>query len=386
MSENKNKIKIAYLLEYPLDLAGGAQMSTQSLCNGLVNAKAANGREFEVIVVCPELLKKKPEDFDFRICTYPMGNGRIKNLMMRARAFRKIISEEKPDIVHIQMPESLITYGISGIKPRKKGGPALIFTDRGLFYGYRIHSKVMMVSTLRKADLMLTTTDFNKKMWLEGTQIRPIEKVANTISDRFLAYDEAKRAEHEIKDKGVLCIGLAGRICEEKDWPFAVSLIEKAAKKGIRFRVKLVLSVFEAGDDEKVSEIVSRIGKAVGEENLEFHQDFTQDEMQEYYYGVDVFLMTSQFESFGKAAVEAMSRRCAVISTTVGGLPEVIGCKDNLYTKETVDKAIAYIEKADSDRAFLKREQEYFYKRYMDNFSQEKCLRDHIELYERVLK
>ena len=44
------------------------------------------------------------------------------------------------------------------------------------------------------------------------------------------------------------------------------------------------------------------------------------------------------FESFGKAAVEAMSRKCAVLSTTVGGLKEVIGKEENLYTKETVDR------------------------------------------------
>ena len=378
---SEKKIKITYLLEYPLDLPGGAQMSTESLCRGLAETEG-----YEPVVICPELLKKSAGDYPFRILTYPMKEGRIKNLFLRAKAFRKLIAEEGPDIVHIQMPESLITYGICGMKPAKKGGPKLIFTDRGLFYGYRFHSRLLMLWALRNAQLLLTTTLYNRRLWHKGSNIRPIEKIANTISESFGEYEPEKRAEHERKEGDLLCIGLAGRICEEKDWPFACDLIEALAREGLEFRVKLVLSVFEEGDDEKVKNILSRIRAAIGEERLEFHQDLSQSQMQEYYYGVDVFLMTSCFESFGKAAVEAMSRGCSVISTKAGGLPEVIGREENLYTKEHMEKAIEYLKRAAGDREFLKSEQEYFYNRYRECFSQEKCLRDHIEVYERILK
>lgn len=374
------KKKIAYLLEYPLDLPGGAQMSTESLCMGLL------GSEFEPIVICPHLLKKKREDYPFRVITYDMGEKRIQNLLIRRKAFRQIIKQEKPDIVHVQMPESLITYGIAGIKSEKKNGPVMIFTDRGLFYGYRKHSLMLMLLALRRAKLLLTTTDFNKKMWEEGSKVRPIGKVANTISDKFTAFDPVKKEKAIGENDGVLTVGLAGRICDEKDWPFAVKLIEAIAEAGVKIRLKLVLSVFEDGDDEKVAQIIKGIGAAIGEENLEFHQDYSQQEMQEYYYGLDVFIMTSKFESFGKAAVEAMSRKCAVISTDVGGLSEVIGKKDNLYTKETMERAIMYIQRADEDRAFLASEQEYFYNRFKDNFSQERCIEDHLDIYRKLLK
>ncbi len=373
MADNRKPI-IAYLLEYPLDLPGGAQMSTESLCMGLVE----NG-EFEPVVVCPHLLSKKAEDYPFRIMTYDMGEKRIPNLLMRIMAFRRILGKLKPEIVHIQMPESLITYGLCLRKSGKRGGSKLIFTDRGLFYGYRKHSMTLMQMTLKKADLMLTTTEFNRQMWLDGSKVRPIEKVANTISEKFTAFDPSLR-----KETGeMLTLGLAGRICEEKNWPFAVSLIQKIAQAGVKFKVNLVLSVFEKGDDEQVKKIIEGITEAIGEENLEFHQDYSQQEMQRYYYGLDIFIMTSQFESFGKAAVEAMSRGCAVISTEVGGLPEVVGRKENLYTENTPEIAVEYIKRADRDREFLKAEQEYFLARFRDNFSQDRCLRDHLEIYRR---
>lgn len=372
MSENKPII--AYLLEYPLDLPGGAQMSTESLCMGLVE----NG-EFEPVVVCPHLLNKKPSDYPFRVITYDMGEKRIRNLLIRIGAFRRILGGLKPDIVHIQMPESLITYGLCFRRSGKHGGSKLIFTDRGLFYGYRKHSMTLMQMTLKRADLMLTTTEFNRQMWLEGSRVRPIEKVANTISEKFTEFDPVLRGV----PGEMLTLGLAGRICEEKNWPFAVSLIKRIAEAGVKFKVDLVLSVFEKGDDEQVRMIVDGISEAIGPENLSFHQDFSQQEMQQYYYGVDIFLMTSRFESFGKAAVEAMSRGCAVISTEVGGLPEVVGRKENLYTEKTPEKAVEYIKHADEDREFLRAEQEYFLARFRDNFSQDRCLRDHLEIYRR---
>jgi len=373
-----NKKVVAFLMEYPLDLAGGAQMSTESLCMGLLKS------EYKPVVICPHLLSKKQEDYPFMIITYDMGENRIVNLIKRVAAFRKIIKALNPDIVHVQMPESLVTYGLTGIRPMEKGGPAFIFTDRGLFYGYRKHTMLLMKWTLKKAQLLLTTTQFNKQLWEKGSKIRPIGMVANTISDKFIEYDDEKRRALRAGDDR-LSIGLAGRICEEKNWPFAVSLIQQVAAAGIPIRVKLVLSVFEKGDDDRVKSIVEGIEKAIGSENLEFHQDYNQQQMQEYYYGVDVFVMTSCFESFGKAAVEAMSRKCAVISTAVGGLPEVIGKEDNLYTVDTVQRAVDYIRKASEDKQFLQEEQEYFYRRYKDNFTKEKCLKDHLKVYKEIL-
>ena len=373
-----SKRTVAYLLEYPLDLPGGAQMSTISLCTSLVDSS------YEPVVICPDLLKKKPEDYPFRVITYDMGENRIGNLLKRIRAFSSILGELKPDIVHIQMPESLVTYALCRIRPEKKGGPVLIFTDRGLFFGYRAHTMFLMKKALKKARLMLTTTELNRRMWQESGIIADVRKVSNTISDSFSAYDPKRRQELFEKREGVLTLGLAGRICEEKNWPFAVSLIEGAAKRGIRFRVSLVLSLFEKGDEERARQVVDGITSAIGAENLEYFRDLSQDQMQDYYYGVDIFVMTSQFESFGKAAVEAMSRRCAVIATRVGGLPEVVGRDENLYDADAPEKALDYIESRWKDRDALEEDMEYFFRRYEDMFSRERCRSAHMQIYDEV--
>ena len=350
-------------------------MSTLSVCEGLARHPEYGYRP---VVICPALIDHEGDDYPFEIREYPMGESRLKNLAIRIRAFDIIIREEKPDLIHIEMQESLITYGF--IRKHFRDIP-YVFTERGLMFGYRKRSRLFMDPVLRASAMMITTTEYNKTLWLKGSDIRPVCVISNTISEKYFGvYDPAKRRVLSDGDRPV--IGLAGRICEEKDWPFACSFIEALSACGLDFKVSIVLSTFEKGDNEKVDIILERIAKAVGEEKLEHHLNFSQEQMSDFYYGVDIFLMTSCFESFGKAAVEAMSRKCAVVSTAVGGLPEVVGLKENLYTKEDMDKGIRAVKRLMEDREELARQQEYFYRRYLDNFTEDKYIDRHVRLYD----
>lgn len=364
--------KIVYLMEYPIDLPGGAQMSTLSICEGLCRHPEYG---YDPVVICPLLLKHKPSDYPFKIREYPMGESRIRNLLIRIRAFKRIIKEEQPYLIHIEMQESLITYGF--IRKSFRDIP-YVFTDRGLMTGYRKRSRFFMDPALRDAKMMITTTSYNRKLWEEGSSIRPLTVIHNTISSEYFgSYDESKRTEHVRP-----VIGLAGRICVEKDWPFACDFIDALAADGFEFDVHIVLSTFEPCDDREAERILGRLKNAVGEEHVLFQLNLTQKEMSEYYYGVDIFLMTSCFESFGKAAVEAMSRKCAIVSTMAGGLPEVVALKENLYSKDTVERGVFRIRQLAGDPALLKEQQEYYYRRYLDNYTEDRYIKEHVRLYD----
>ncbi|MCR4892545.1 MAG: glycosyltransferase family 4 protein [Lachnospiraceae bacterium] len=368
------KQKILYLMEYPLDLPGGAQLSTFQICDALMRHPEAG---YVPVVVCPRLLKQKARDYSFRVRTYPMGERRLPNLLKRIKAFQAIIREEKPRLIHIEMSESLITYGfIRRLFPRIP----YIYTDRGMYFGYRKRSQLFMFPVLRGSRMLVTTTDRNASLWEKNTDIRPISVIPNTVSDVFESYDEGRK-----KRGGVFKLGFAGRICVEKDWPYVPVLVKTLWDAGLRFQVGLVLSLFEKGDREKADKLVTDLREIVGEDNLDYREDLTQEEISDFYYGLDLFIMTSQFESFGKAAVEAMSRKCALLSTAVGGLPEVIGRRENLYSKNYPGKAVSYVRSIMTDPDRLSREQEYFYNRFRDNYTQDAYLRRHLEVYDRIL-
>ncbi|MBO4902171.1 MAG: glycosyltransferase family 4 protein [Lachnospiraceae bacterium] len=375
-------------MEFPIDLPGGGQMSTQTLCEGLL------GDTFETVAVCPTLLRKKASDYPFRVVEYASDENREKsrvlrvlNFLKRIGSFYRIIRREKPDLIHVSMSESLITYGFLrclGIFARIP----FVYTDRGLAYGYRKHSKKCILATLKHAGRLITTTHFNERLWLDSHVQTKITVIPNTIGNVFANYDptmrEKQRKKYGFSDRD-LVIGFAGRISEEKDWDFVPVLTGELSAAGVPFRVALVISVYEEQDAQIVKDIRGRIASQIGEENLLYLQDLSQAEMADYYYMVDIFVMSSIFESFGKAAVEAMSRKCVVLSTNAGGLPEVIGREEDLYSKEDTDRFVKRVRTLAASKELLEEEREYFYRRYVENYTLETHLERHAALYREIL-
>lgn len=387
-------MKVLFLMEYPIDLPGGGQLSTWTLCDGLVK------QGLTPVVVCPKLLKKRRTDFDFKIVEYRSDENRersklarITNFLSRIRSFHRIIRREKPDLIHVSMSESLITFGFLRCLGMFKKIP-FVYTDRGLAYGYRRHSLMCIKATMKRAAGMICTTQFNKDLWQKRGIRVPITVIPNTIGEAFDTYDDNKRGSMRIKygiKENESVIGFAGRISEEKDWDF-VPVLVRALKEGtdkdpakLCFKVALVISVYEDQDKEIVKRIKNEITASIGEENLIYLQDLPQTEIADYYYMVDVFVMSSMFESFGKAAVEAMSRKCSVVSTSVGGLPEVIGKEDNLYTKEDPGKFVKRVITLMKNKEELDGDREFFYNRYRNLYTREIHVMRHVSLYNSIM-
>ncbi|MCR5687527.1 MAG: glycosyltransferase family 4 protein [Lachnospiraceae bacterium] len=380
--------KILYLMEYPIDLPGGAQESTKTLCTGL----AASG-EFAPVVACPDLLASSPGDYPFEIVTYHSDENRelskarrLANFFSRIGSFYRIIKHVKPDIIHVSMSESLITFGFLRV-PGFFSDIPFVYTDRGLCTGYRKHSLACIKAAAKRAERFIVTTGYNGGLWARKIDA-PITVIPNTISGAFSEFDHegraAARAEYGIEDDEIV-IGFAGRISEEKDWPHVPDVVEAAKKSGVRLKAAVVMSLYEERDEAISESVRDRIASLIGSENLIYMQDLDQKGMSRFYYLVDIFIMTSCFESFGKAAVEAMSRKCAILSTAVGGLPEVIGNPEDLYDMNGLGKVTERIRQLADDPELLSAEREMFYRRYRDNYTADKNIESHAKVYRELL-
>ncbi len=109
--------------------------------------------------------------------------------------------------------------------------------------------------------------------------------------------------------------------------------------------------------------------------------------VEEILVGADLFLLPSETESFGLAALEALSCEVPVIATRVGGLPEVVVDGDNGFLREVGDvdamaaAAIELLEDEPRRRAFGKSGR----RRALEMFSEDLVVERYREIYRRVL-
>lgn len=112
-----------------------------------------------------------------------------------------------------------------------------------------------------------------------------------------------------------------------------------------------------------------------------------QDGLEQILNGADLFLMPSQSESFGLSALEAMSCGLPVISSSVGGLPELIRHNETGYIAEFGDVermaryAIDLLKNEKKYKIFSKKSR----KRAVDNFEESLILPEYEKYYEKVL-
>jgi N-acetyl-alpha-D-glucosaminyl L-malate synthase BshA len=109
--------------------------------------------------------------------------------------------------------------------------------------------------------------------------------------------------------------------------------------------------------------------------------------IEEVLVGADLFLLPSESESFGLAALEAMACHVPVIATSVGGLPEVVAHGETgfLYPVGDVDSmadAAIRILQDDELRGRLGRAAR---RRALEHFDQDRVVGRYREIYQRVM-
>ncbi|HEX2639601.1 MAG TPA: glycosyltransferase, partial [Pyrinomonadaceae bacterium] len=107
------------------------------------------------------------------------------------------------------------------------------------------------------------------------------------------------------------------------------------------------------------------------------------------YLGVsDVFLLPSELESFGLAALEAQACEVPVIATRIGGLPEVVSEGETGYlsdvgdTNKMAEDALRLVNDDDLRRAFGEKGRELAIQRY----GSDKIIPQYIDFYEKTLQ
>jgi len=366
-------------------LEGGAQVSVLSIGKALASKRMA-----EVYYCFPkddEYCSVIDEHFIREVRTstkrFVVPYRKLFEFKRLTNQVQTIVTEVEPDIVHSQMPASLLING--AIKTRK--GLIRCHTDRGLYTGYRFPMRFLSVQALKKVDALITTTKLNASYWQEHTKKR-IQVIPNMISEEFGPFDpsvrERFRLEYGTKDS--LVLGFAGRMTEVKNWPLALEIVKNLRQRTRHFFVAVAMGVYKSSTREKQQaiEFVKNLSSIVGD-RLIYKENASPREMSDFYYLVDIFILTSRFESFGRTAIEAMSRKCCVLGTNVGGIPEVIDDPDLICPQdsECFTNSVLSLTR---DKELLESKQESLFRRFNETFSSRATISRQYELYLSLLE
>lgn len=150
----------------------------------------------------------------------------------------------------------------------------------------------------------------------------PIEEIRNATP----AFDL-----HEKYPQFKTIVLMVGRLAEEKNYPLALKAFHGITKN--HPDVGLVI-IGEGPEKERLERYVKDYGL---QSNIVF--EGRKDDVISYYKTADTFLLTSNYEGFGMALVEAAAADCPIITTRVGIVDEVFEDRKSAFLCDPGDSS-----------------------------------------------
>lgn len=305
-----------------LDRGGSAEVVLD-----LVRMLAADGYRVGIVT---GLTEDPQEDLDTYSHRYGVPVFRAPRLLRRISPvndlavffrIRSLIRRFRPDIVHTHTSKAGI---IGRFAAWSAGVPRIVHTPHGhIFYGYfdsRVTRLFIIAERIaaRVTDRIVTLTRKGLEDHLAvgiGEPGRFTVIPSGTGVARFTGADgSAVRAEIGCGSGTV--VGWAGRLAPVKD---CATFLRAAAVVAAKHPD---LCVLVAGDGEERKHLLTLAEELGIGRNVRFIGD--RRDMPQVLAAMDVFVLSSRNEGFGRVIVEAMAAGTPVVSTAVGGVIEVI--------------------------------------------------------------
>lgn len=265
-----------------------------------------------------------------------------------------LINHEKLDLLHVHyaIPHAFAAYMAKTMLATEGYNLPIITTLHGTditLVGKDPNFETAVTYSINHSDEVTTVSEYLKQATYEYFKVeKDIRVIPNFIDLENFSKDDDTEIPHDIIPEGKKVITHISNFRHVKRVEDVVKIFGK-----IREKEPAVLLMVGDGPDRTMAEWACR--------NLNYCNDVKflgkMDTVANILNHTDLFLLPSETESFGLAALEAMACHTPVISTNAGGLPEVningvtgftcdvgdIDCMSQkglsiLQSKETLDK------------------------------------------------
>lgn len=320
---------------------------------------------------------------EVEMMSYPLFEHQPYDLAL-ATKMATVARAEKLDLLHVHYA---IPHSISAILAResikqKRYVPVITTlhgTDITLVGADRSYLPITRYG-LQQSDGVTAVSKFLKQATIETFDFDEIEVIPNFICGKHYMRLPESPLRTELAPNGERLLVHVSNFRAVKRPVDCVEILAKVRATGINARLVMV------GDGPELSSV-----RYHGEQ-LEMNGNIVyvgkQANIADYLGIADIFLLPSELESFGLAALEAQACEVPVIATRIGGIPEVINDGETGYLSDVGDVAkmsadtLRLLGDEDLRRAFGERGRELAVQRY----STDKIIPQYIAFYEKIVK
>ncbi len=243
---------------------------------------------------------------------------KIQVFTMAFFTFLGYLLQGKVDLVHLHISErgSIIRKGMIALVCIATGKPFILHAhgcEFHIFYDNLPKLAQQLISSIfRRANYLIALSESWKQYYVEtcGLSAKQVLILKNPVELPTLS----KKAPRSQKLK----LAFLGKINERKG---IYDLLKAVANLDPPDRQKIELVLAGTGEEEQVQELATRLGIR---ELISFPGWINDQQRNQLLAESDVFILPSYNEGLPMAILEAMSWALPIITTPVGGIPEVI--------------------------------------------------------------
>lgn len=242
-------------------------------------------------------------------------------ILLSAQRVAAHLRDWRADVLHCHLP---IAGAVGRIAGRMAGIP-VVYTEHNSLERYHHLTRRLNLSTWRWQDRVLAVSgDVAASLRRRATPGIRVQVVPNGVDverfDRTFVDGTSVRLQHDIPATAPV-VGTVAVFREQKRldiWLEAAHLVRQQ-QPDVRFLL--------AGDGPERERLHAR-ARALDLDDVT-HFAGAHVDVRPFLAAMDVFLISSVFEGLPVALLEAMSMQCGIVSTSVGGIPEVVRHRTN---------------------------------------------------------
>lgn len=320
---------------------------------------------------------------EVEMMTYPLFEHQPYDLAL-ATKMATVARAEKLDLLHVHYA---IPHSISAILAResikqKRYVPVITTlhgTDITLVGADRSYLPITRYG-LQQSDGVTAVSKFLKQATIETFDFDEIEVIPNFICQLHYKRLTDSPLRNELAPNGERLLVHVSNFRSVKRPADCVEILARVRSAGMNARLVMV------GDGPERSACAYRAEQL----GMNGHVVFVgkQANIADYMGVADVFLLPSELESFGLAALEAQACEVPVIATRIGGIPEVVNDGETGFLSDVGD-----VEKMTKDTLHLLQDEELrraFGEKGRDlavqRYSTSKIIPQYIAFYEKIVQ